>query len=435
MSNYKTYRKYKDSGIEWLGKLPNDWILIKNRFAFRKGHNGYNKFDKTKVLSLTTRGVVVKKDLAFGKTADSYIGHQLVEKGDLVFTPRDFDQTPILSGIAPDNGCISNLYIVLKTKNNVDKNFVNYYWHGLKYKVDYFKNFSHGMRSSFNRFQFDEIPFLRPSLKEQSTIVCFLDKKTNEIQELINIKEKTIELLKERKTTIINQAVTKGLDSNIEKKDSGIEWLGEIPKHWKIIPLRYLGRNQNGISKDSSYFGSGLPFLSYGDVYNNRILPLNLKGLAKSTKSDRRAYSIEKGDIIFTRTSETVEEIGFASICTQTIQDATFSGFLIRFRPYKNRLDVNFSKYFFRSNIHRKFFVREMNIVIRASLSQGLLKEMPVVLPPLKEQKNIGDYLDLKTSKFDKLIFQTEKEIKLIKEYQQSLISEAVTGKIDVREQ
>ena len=136
------YDSYKDSGFEWMGLIPSNWKLTKNRYGFQKYKNGNNESDDTSVLSLTIRGVKVKTNLSFGKSTESYIGHQLVEEGDIVFTPRDFDQTPILSDVSKYNGCISNLYIVDKTKDGVLNHFVNYYWYGLKYSVDYFKNFS-----------------------------------------------------------------------------------------------------------------------------------------------------------------------------------------------------------------------------------------------------------------------------------------------------
>ena len=198
------YSLYKDIGIEWMGEIPKHWVITKNRYGFRKYKNGKNESNETKVLSLTTKGVKIKRNLNFGKSTESYIGHQLVEVGDVVFTPRDFDQTPILSDVSKYDGCISNLYIVDKTKQGVLNHFVNYYWYGLKYSVDYFKIFSHGMRYSFNRFQFDEIPLLIPPNSEQQQIVTFLDDKTQKIDSLLQQKKKKVEILKEKKKQKMN---------------------------------------------------------------------------------------------------------------------------------------------------------------------------------------------------------------------------------------
>ena len=229
----------KDSGIEWLGEIPEDWVLTKNRYYLEHKPKKFNESDNTSVLSLTTKGVKIKENLAFGKSAESYIGHQLVHKGDIVFCPRDLDGTDGISDVSQFDGCISNLYIVDRTKKDLFNHFLNYYWYGLKYSVNYFKNFSHGMRFSFNRSQFDEIPLLLPSIEEQRKIVDYLDDKTEKIDSLIENIKKKIELLEEQRSALINQVVTKGLDPNVEMKDSGIDWIGEIPKHWELQKPKY----------------------------------------------------------------------------------------------------------------------------------------------------------------------------------------------------
>ena len=177
------------------------------------------------------------------------------------------------------------------------------------------------------------------------------------------------EKLKEYKQSIITEAVTKGLDKSAPLKYSGIEYLGNIPNNWNIKRLRYLATCQNGISKGGEFVGEGEPFVSYGDVYNNNVLPEIVSGLCMVTDAEKENYSVRENDIFFTRTSETIEEIAITCVCKKTIPDATFAGFLIRVRPYTDELLVDFSKYYFASEIHRKFFVKEMNLVIRASLS------------------------------------------------------------------
>ncbi|ATA22475.1 restriction endonuclease subunit S [Gibbsiella quercinecans] len=217
-------------------------------------------------------------------------------------------------------------------------------------------------------------------------------------------------------------------------KDSGVEWLGEVPDHWAIKPLRYLGDCQNGINIGAEAFGSGFPFVSYGDAYKNRVLPDNGSGLVQSTAEDRKKYSLLRGDVLFTRTSETIEEIGFASACIKSIENACFAGFLIRFRPESSDLCVEYSKYYFSNQLLRIFFTKEMNLITRASLSQDLLKMMPVVIPPVDEQEKIAELLDNISEKFDQLQLLGEEQIKYLQERRTALISAAVTGKIDVRD-
>jgi type I restriction enzyme S subunit len=212
-----------------------------------------------------------------------------------------------------------------------------------------------------------------PPIDEQIAIADFLDNKTAEIDDLIAKKEELLRLLAEQRTALITHAVTKGLNPNAQMKPSGIDWLGDVPEGWKVKPLKFLGRFQNGISIGGDSFGSGFPFVSYGDVYKNLSLPETGSGLVESTAKDRVLYSVERGDIFFTRTSETIEEIAISSVCETTIPDAVFAGFLIRCRPYPKQLDVGFSKYYFRNSRLRDYFVKEMNLVTRASLGQTLL--------------------------------------------------------------
>lgn len=168
-------------------------------------------------------------------------------------------------------------------------------------------------------------------------------------------------------------------------------------------------------------------------MYNNDTLPTEVEGLVKSTEIDRAKYSVIEGDVFFTRTSETIEEIGISSTCMQTIENCVFSGFVIRFRNVSKILTKEYSKYYFPSHLPRIFLASKMNIVTRSSLSQELLNRLPVLLPPLDEQKEISLFLNEQTEKIDFMIGNEHRKIELLKEYRQTLISEAVTGKIDVR--
>jgi len=271
-----------------------------------------------------------------------------------------------------------------------------------------------------------------PPLSEQRQITDFLDKKTALIDEFISKKKRLIDLFNKQKKGIITKAVTKGINPNAKMKDSGVEWIGEIPEHWEVRKIKYLGIFQNGIGISSDSFGSGYPFVSYSDVYNNLELPETVTGLVESSKEDRIKYSVKDGDVFFTRTSEAADDIGIASTCLKTIDEATFAGFVIRFRPKANFLKNQFSKYYFRNENVKTFFTKEMNIVTRASLSQELLKRLPAFIPSLEEQTQIVEYIETKLSKIDNVISKTEKEIELMEKYRKALISEVVTGKVRV---
>ena len=210
-------------------------------------------------------------------------------------------------------------------------------------------------------------------------------------------------------------------------KDSGVQWLGEIPGHWGCVRLKNLGNCQNGVSKGGDYFGEGFPFVSYSDAYKNIVLPTKVQGLAVSTEDDRITYSVEKGDVLFTRTSETIDEIGFASTCLETIKDSVFAGFLIRFRPNTCSIIPEFYKYYFRSIHLRKFFTKNINIVTRASLSQQLLGQLKVLIPSIDEQRTISSYLDDKCGKIDEWVTKKQKEVEHLQELKQRVIADAVT--------
>ena len=299
-------------------------------------------------------------------------------------------------------------------------------------QLDLLSNSTTGL-ANLNGTLIGEILVPVSTVAEQTQIARFLDHETARIDALIEEQQRLIELLKEKRQAVISHSVTKGLDPTVPMKDSGVEWLGEVPAHWGVKALRYLGECQNGINIGGEAFGAGSPFVSYGDVYKNDVLPAEVTGLVQSSLEDQQRYSIEYGDVFFTRTSETVDEIGFSATCLQELPNAVFAGFLIRFRPTEKSLAPGFSKYYFRNQGLRIFFNKEMNLVTRASLSQDLLKLLPVTIPPVVEQIKISDFLDRVTAEFASLLDQGIKAIDLLKERRSALISAAVTGKIDVR--
>tara|TARA_R110002012_G_scaffold66333_1_gene173305 strand:- start:17034 stop:18350 length:1317 start_codon:yes stop_codon:yes gene_type:complete len=423
------YESYKDSGVEWLGIVPEHWDLtrIATRFEERRTKVSDKDFPP---LSVTKNGIVPQ--LSNAAKSNDGDNRKLVKNGDFVINSRSDRKGS--SGVADRDGSVSLINIVMEPKNIVPK-YCEYLLKSYNF-IEEFYRMGHGIVADLWTTRYDEMKAVTVSIPptvEQTAIANFLDKKTAQIDEAIAIKEKQIELLKERKQIIIQQAVTQGLNPDAPMKDSGADWIGEIPEHWDISKVRYLGTTQNGISAGAEYFGSGFPFVSYGDVYKNRELPSKVNGLAKSSTNDRKQYSILESDILFTRTSETAEEIGFASICIKTIKDSTFAGFLIRFRP-TNRLFKGFSKYYFNAAMMREYFVKEMNLVIRASLSQELLKNLTVLLPSLEEQEIIFNYLENETGKIKDAIDIQKQQIEKLKEYKTTLINSAVTGKIKVPE-
>lgn len=424
------YSEYKDSGVKWLGEIPSHWDMRKMKFTFEERRE--KGFPNLPLLAATQNHGVIRKQDYENRTVEATKALEtlkLVEKGDFVISLRSFQGGIELSH---ERGIISPAYTVLRPSHISSA----YFKHLGKSPVfiQLLKSMVTGIREGQNidygKLRENLIPI--PSLGEQNAIAKYLDSVTAKIDEAIAQQQKMIDLLNERKQIIINKAVTKGLDPNVKMKPSGIDWIGEIPEHWNMCKLGALGTTINGISHDSTYFGSGFPFVSYSDVYKNYALPAEVNGLAQSSMSERNVFSVCEGDVFFTRTSETAEEIGFTSTCLKNIPNAVFAGFLIRFRPKVGYLDKNFSKYYFRAPIHRSYFVKEMNLVIRASLSQQLLKGLIVLLPPIKEQVEIASYLDKRVCEIDNLIINYKKQISLLQERKQIIINDVVTGKVKV---
>jgi type I restriction enzyme, S subunit len=434
IENNRKYEKYKPSGVEWLGEIPSHWEVLSNKFIFKlKKDLVGKKSSEYDLLSLTLQGVI-KRDMENpqGKFPAEFNTYQEVKKGDFIFCLFDVEETPRTVGLSIFDGMITGAYTVMRPNNGFDKGFLYYFYLNLD-SDKRMKPLYTGLRNTISKENFFSFKTAIPLLAEQTAIAAYLNEKTGQIDTAIAQKQRMIALLKERQQILIHKAVTQGLDPSVKMKNSGVEWIGDVPKHWEVKRLRYIGKCQNGVSKGAEYFGSGFPFVSYGDVYKDIQLPKTVRGLAESTVEDRKYYSIETGDVLFTRTSETIEEIGFASTCLETIENATFAGFLIRFRPEQGHLNKGFSKYYFSSKTHRAFFVKEMNLVIRASLSQELLRKMPILIPPLEEQIKIADFLEMATTKLSNAIRLKEQEITKLKECKSSLINSVVTGKVRIK--
>lgn len=425
-------REMKDSGIEWIGEIPKDWEIRRNKRVMSKIKDIRKRYSGEDVLSLTMNGVIVRDlDNPYGKMPTTFDGYQYIQRGNLLMCLFDIDVTPRCIGLIKDDGVTSPAYSQFKL---LDDNYAPYYYYYYLY-LDHKKELLHlakNLRHSFTEEQLGELFVPMPPQKEQKQIADYLDAKCSKIDTIIEKQQVIIEKLKEYKLSLITECVTKGLNPDVKMKDSGYEYIGLVPYTWEICRLRNIGIPQNGISKGAEFFGEGYPFVSYGDVYRNYSLPQNVNGLIMSTEEEREKYSVRENDIFFTRTSETIEEVGFSSVCEETIPNATYAGFVIRVRPFNDKLTNGFAKYYFRGEHHRIFLAKEMNLVTRASLGQDLLKSLPVLVPPKAEQDQIADYLDNKCRLIDKNIIEKQNVIEKLQAYKKSLIYEVVTGKKEI---
>lgn len=416
-------REMKDSGVEWIGEIPKDWELAQVRYLFRIG-----------------RGRVIAQTEIEENGIYPVFSSQTKNNGCLGYiNTYDFDLEQITwttdganAGTVFLRNGKHNCTNVCGTLQPLTKELnLRYQKYALEHIAFYHKRADTNGYKIMNN-EMAAIHTIIPSYGEQEKIADYLDSKCSLIDVIIEKQQTIIEKLKEYKLSLITECVTKGVNPDVKMKDSGYEYIGLVPDTWKICRLRNIGIPQNGISKGAEYFGEGYPFVSYGDVYRNYSLPQNVNGLIMSTDEEREKYSVKENDIFFTRTSETIEEVGFSSVCEETIPNATYAGFVIRLRPYNDKLTNGFAKYYFRGEHHRIFLAKEMNLVTRASLGQDLLKSMPVLVPPKAEQYQIADYLDNKCRLIDKNIIEKQNVIEKLQAYKKSLIYEVVTGKKEV---
>lgn len=432
-------RKMKDSGIEWIGEIPEEWEVVKLKYI-SEFYNGFS-FDSNDLISDYTYPVIrigdIDKEIVdlnskLGIKENLGLSPYLIKDKDILLAMSGatvgkvgFVEKSGESYINQRVGIIrsSNPYFVFY--NLLTNNFLEY----INIRAD------GSAQPNISTKMIENFSIAYPKDGKTQKITNEIKRKINSINNTINVIYNQLENLENYKKSLITEAVTKGLDKNVEMKDSGIEWIGEIPKSWKVTKVKYIGKLQNGISKNAKYFGKGYPFISYGDVYKNNSLPDEVNGLVESTFSEQALYSVKKGDVFFTRTSETLEEIGYSSVSLKNFEKATFAGFLIRLRPYKSSAILpNYSKYYFRSEHLREYLAKEMTIVTRASLGQQLLNDMVVLLPNIEEQKIIINYLDKKCKLIDDLIAIKKKQLEILEEYKKSLIYEYVTGKKEVKD-
>ncbi|WP_201775680.1 restriction endonuclease subunit S [Photobacterium kishitanii] len=385
MSKYEQYSEYTETGISWIGSIPKHWELVPLRAVLQFRNEKNDPVKTSNILSLSiAKGVTLysEEGRSGNKRKDDITAYKIAHPNDIVLNSMNIVVGAV--GVSKYFGAISPVYYALHTyKKETSLKYYASIFHNSSFQKDLLR-FGKGIlikisdngklntiRMKVSQEDLKGMYFPRPPFKEQTQIAAFLDHETAKIDTLIHKQQRLIELLKEKHQAVISHTVTKGLNLDAPMKDSGVEWLGEVPEHWDVKPLRYLGNCQNGINIGAESFGSGYPFISYGDAYKNIALPKVASGLVQSTKNDRVSYSLNIGDVLFTRTSETIEEIGLSSTCLQKIDNAVFAGFLIRFRPFDNLLNSTYSKFYFRNQILRAFFIKEMNLVTRASLSKS----------------------------------------------------------------
>ena len=430
-----TYSSYKDSGVDWIGNIPSDWEVVRNKYLFDVTKNVVGEeSDKYQLLSLTKRGVVLRDiESGKGKFPESFDTYQTVDKGDLIFCLYDIDETPRTIGISNYSGMITGSYKVVKCNTLTDPKFIYYNY----LSIDDVKGLSPyytGLRKVVRTETFLNLNVRVPSLQEQQQISDYLDYKTLKIDKLIEKTEQKIELLKEQRTSLINTTVTKGLDPNVEMKDSGVEWIGKIPSEWNTISLRYylirVGSGSTPRGGGDVYSDNGIPFLRSQNVHFDGLHLEGVVFISEEIHQNMNNTIVKHGDVLLNITGGSIGR----SCVVDTHEEMNVNQHVSILRTKESLINF-YLNYCLVSSIGQEQVDYNQTGGNREGLSSDNIKNFKFVLPPLQEQQQIVDYINKKTSKIDKLVDIESKRIVLLKEYRQSLISEVVTGKVDVRDE
>lgn len=426
-------REMKDSGIEWIGEIPVDWSMKRVKHIFTRKNEKAMQENPT-ILSLARDGVKVR-DISNneGQIAESYYNYNPVEEGDLLLNPMDLYSGANCS-ISKVQGVISPAYINLKANTGVNPDFYDYY-----FKVQYWLMafFSYGKGVSYdNRWTLSaetlmNYPVVDLSYEEQCKRADYLDRKCSQIDAIIARQQEVIEKLKAYKLSVITEAVTKGLNPDVPMKDSGVEWIGEIPEHWEIRRIGSFARVTS--SKrifEESYVDEGVPF------YRSKEITDLSKGLHVQTEIfipeevfeqvNEASPAPKCGDILLT---------SIGTIGNTWISDGRkfyYKDGNITQIEANDSFDSAYVEYCFSSNVVLEQYTRLAMGSTLLALTIIKIKKILVAFPPLDEQRKIVQYLKLKCSSIDAAIKNKENLITKLVDYKKSLIYEVVTGKKEV---
>lgn len=436
-------REMKDSGIEWINNIPNNWSIhpVSYYYGDRKNKNVGVKEDN--LLSLSY-GNIIRKDIntSEGLLPASFSTYNIVEPGDIIIRPTDLqnDKRSLRTGLVSERGIITSAYIDLAPKRNVDSRYFHYLLH--VYDVmKVFYNMGNGVRQGLNYDEFSRLMVFEPPLSEQHRIADFLDSKCSQIDEISKKIQEEINTLEEYKKSVITEVVTKGLDPNAEMKDSGIEWIGKIPKDWSVIKITRMldythpypiGDGDHGLIKTDRYTDNGIPYLRVQNLGWGTDLSLD-NVVYISPEDNRRIESstLYPGDVLFAKTGATIGKSGIVPSFMKIANTTSHVGKITVSKAYNSR----YVYYCFASNIvYRQLWQIAGLKSTRPELSIDEIKTIRLVVPKAKSQQNeIVNYLDCRCKNIDEAILQKRQQLSTLEEYKKSLIYEYVTGKKEVK--
>nr|WP_314107141.1 restriction endonuclease subunit S [uncultured Neisseria sp.] len=425
----RRYDSYKDSGVEWLGEVPSHWEVKKMKFLFQDT-SIKNKPDET-LLSVTQNRGVIPRDWLEERTvmpSGSLETFKFIEKDDFAISLRSFEGG---LEICHHDGIISPAYTVLKyNKKLLNNGYYKYLFKCQKFISEMqtsIVGIREGKNISYEELKYSFLPI--PQTNEQQKIAQFLDDKTAKIDQAVDLAEKQIALLKEHKQILIQNAVTRGLNPDVPLKDSGVEWIGQVPKHWEVKKLKYLAKFSPSKSEITCNHEESCSFIPMEKLKLNTLVLDEIKQI----KNVYSAYTYFRDeDLLIAKVTPCFENKNFA-IAKNLVNSIGFgSSEIYVLRTYNNL----FNRFLFYRLQEQNF----MEIAISKMSGTGGLKRVPsefinnfqLALPPLCEQQKIADYLDKQTAKIDQAIALKTAHIEKLKEYKSVLINDVVTGKVRV---
>ncbi|GHO72601.1 restriction modification system DNA specificity domain-containing protein [Ktedonobacter sp. SOSP1-85] len=427
----KRYSAYKASNVAWLGEIPSHWELLKGKRLFKQMKRPVR--DSDEVVTAFRDGIVT---LRINRRTEGFtnsmleIGYQGIRKGDLIIHAMDAFAGAI--GVSDSDGKGTPVYAVCTPINSANP---YYYAQILRFMAHsgYILSLARGIRERSTDFRFAEFGDLElpvPPPEEQNAIVAFLDRKLAEIDRFIAKKERFIQLLKEQKAAIINRAVTRGLDPDMPMKPSGVEWLGEIPAHWETKKLGLIcNRIVDGPHFSPNYVDSGVMFISARNIKTDRWSLEDAKYISPEDYQEFCKRVVPKiGDVLYTKGGTT----GIARVVDLKIPFNVWVHVAVL--KIKRQLA---DSYFVAHALNSNACYQQSQLYTRGATNKdlGLTRMANIVMPwpPLGEQHEIVSFIDKQANVISNAITKAEREIELIKEYRTTLISDVVTGKIDVR--
>jgi len=432
--SYPPYPDYKDSGIEWLGEVPGHWGAAPLWTLFRRTKR--TGFAEEELLSVyRDYGVVPKasRDDNFNNASEDLTAYQLVEPGCLAINKMKAWQGSV--GISRYRGIVSPAYFIYEPLHSFSSEYLHYLLRSPEYAAAYMM-VSKGIR--VNQWDLDpqyhsRLPVLLPPKTEQSAIAAFLDRETAKIDALVAEQEKLIELLKEKRQAVISHAVTKGLDPTVPMKDSGIEWLGEVPADWEVKRLKFVAHVQSGVAKGRNLGETNTIRVPYLRVANVQDGYLDLDDVTEIDIAchELERYRLQAGDVLMNEGGD-FDKLGRGHVWNGEIEPCIHQNHVFAVRCHG--VDPDWVNLLTSAAIGRFYFMsmskQSTNL---ASISSTNISEFPMTYPPAEERRIIIQHVHNGISAIDALIAESQRAIDLLKERRSALISAAVTGKIDVR--